>query len=299
MNPARWSVLTGAGRFTDPLLAETLCGGQAFRWYWLPEPGSWVGIWAHHVVFLHRQTDGHLAFASPTQSSAETVLQYLARGRSARWAASLPRRADPVLARLARRWAGLPVLAQPPGETLLAFLCSSNKRIPHIRAMLHLLAVRAGQPIPGTPFHALPDWARLADLSEPELRACSLGYRAAHVRQTARFLRKHPGWLDQTATLPYPEAHRHLLQLPGVGPKVADCCLLFGFGFGEAFPVDTWIHRALAESYPELASWPRPQLATFARIHFGPAAGLAQQWFFAQRRPPLQRPAPPASTLAP
>jgi N-glycosylase/DNA lyase len=90
--------------------------------------------------------------------------------------------------------------------------------------------------------------------------------------------------LNQIKHLSLSEARIALQQLPGVGPKVADCVLLFGYGFAEAFPVDTWIEKILKERYPELAKWNRSQLATFARIHFGRAGGLAQQWMFAEAR---------------
>lgn len=284
-----WTNLPAARGFTDAVLAEILIGGQAFRWFWQPKDQAWLGIWDRNVVRLRLGPDGALQYTSPTDTSPAEITAYLALGRSARWAAALPRRADPVLAAMAQRWSRLSILAQPPGETLLAFLCSSNKRIPHIRAMLHNLAVAFGRPLPQTSCHALPDWPTLAAVPEDALRRCALGYRAAHVHRTARFLHQNPGFLATIPKLAYPEAHHQLCQLPGVGPKVADCVLLFGFGFGQAFPVDTWIQRALADAYPELATWSRPAMATFARVHFGPAAGLAQQWFFAERRPPLQR----------
>jgi N-glycosylase/DNA lyase len=78
-------------------------------------------------------------------------------------------------------------------------------------------------------------------------------------------------------------AKARLLELPGVGEKVADCVLLFGAGRLEAFPVDTWVLKALARRYG-LDGWKPAQVAQFGRAHFGPLAGLAQQYLFAWER---------------
>jgi N-glycosylase/DNA lyase len=115
------------------------------------------------------------------------------------------------------------------------------------------------------------------------LRACLLGFRARYIAETARFLAANPGWLDETETLPYAAAKERLCLLPGVGEKVADCVLLFGAGRLEAFPVDVWILKTLARRYG-LDGWRTPHLTQFGRVHFGPLAGLAQQYLFAWER---------------
>jgi N-glycosylase/DNA lyase len=194
----------------------------------------------------------------------------------------LPWRTDAALAGRLRDWRGLRLLRQPTGEALLAFLCSSAKQIPHIAQLCENLAAQFGEPLWGG-VRALPSWARLAEVSEAELRACRLGYRAGFIHQTARRLMSEPGWEEKIKTAPYADAHAWLAELPGVGPKIADCVLLFGAGRFEAFPVDTWILRAMAERYG-LRGWRPAQVAQFGRAHFGPLAGLAQQFLFSGER---------------
>jgi N-glycosylase/DNA lyase len=177
---------------------------------------------------------------------------------------------------------GLRILRQPFGETLLGFVCSATKQIPQIKQMQALLATRHGRALPDGS-RALPTWTELAAVPEADLRACALGFRARHIAAIARFLAENPGWLDATEHAPYPEAKTRLLTLQGVGEKVADCVLLFGAGRLEAFPVDTWILKALARRY-DLADWKPAQVAHFGRTHFGPQAGLAQQYLFAYER---------------
>ena len=136
--------------------------------------------------------------------------------------------------------------------------------------------------------NALPTWDDLAGISETELRQCLLGFRAKYIAQTAQFLARHPGWLEETESLPYAAAKERLCSLPGVGEKVADCVLLFGAGRLEAFPVDVWILKTMAKRY-HLHGWKPAQVAQFGRVHFGPHAGLAQQFLFAWERQQARR----------
>ena len=277
------------------VLAETLDGGQAFRWRC--EGGIWTGVFADHVVRLSLDSNGHLRWSAPAALASDThpaLLRYLDLGRDPRELAdSLPWRSDAHLAACLAEFPGLRILRQPFGETLLGFLCSATKQIVQIKQMIALLAERHGtvivpdpSPIASRPSPAasrLPTWPELASIPEAELRACQFGFRARFIHQTAKFLAAHPGWLEATEILPYTEAKERLCSLPGVGEKIADCVLLFGAGRLEAFPVDTWILKAMAARYG-LHGWKPAQVAQFGRVHFGPLAGLAQQYLFAYER---------------
>ncbi len=280
-----WRPLPLPEPLAPPVLAEILDGGQAFRWHRSPD-GSWQGVWSDCVARLRLTAAGELLWSAP-QTLADAVASRLPTyvGASTDLAGlvdGLPWRSDAHLARCLQEFRGLRLLRQPLGETLLCFLCSATKQIPQIRQMVERLAQRHGREIvPG--FHRLPTWAELADVSEAALRSCRLGFRARHVRRTALFLAEHPAWLEQLELLPYAEAAARLCELPGVGAKVADCVLLFGAGRLEAFPVDTWILKAMAARYG-LEGWRPEQVARFGRVHFGPHAGLAQQYLFAWER---------------
>ncbi len=280
-----WAPLGLGHRFTAASLAETLDGGQAFRWRWQSEPAAWQGVFAEHVVQLRLSAGGALHFrsATPALRARDALHHYLAMAPQLDAAlARLPGASDPVLAATLAACPGLILLRQPFAETLLGFILSSTKRIPQIQQLCDTLASRFGPELaPG--LHGLPTWATLATVGEPELRRCALGFRARYVHETARRLAAEPGWLARVEALPYPEAKAALVTLPGVGEKVADCVLLFGAGRLEAFPVDVWILKTLAARYG-LAGWRPAQLAQFGRVHFGPLAGLAQQYLFASAR---------------
>jgi N-glycosylase/DNA lyase len=286
-----WQPLASQPPLTAAVLAEILDGGQTFRWTRHADE-TWQGIWSDRVVRLKLQSDGRLRWSAPAGPAARTgkmLSAYLGGGRDFRALAdTLPWRSDAHLARCLAAFPGLLIPRQPFGETLLCFLCSATKQIVQIKQMVALLAEHHGQPVgragsPPAPVHRLPTWAELSEIPEADLRACLLGFRARYISETARFLSARPGWLEETEQLPYADAKTRLLELPGVGEKVADCVLLFGAGKLEAFPVDTWILKAMTRHY-RLDGWSPAQVAHFGRAHFGPLAGFAQQYLFAWER---------------
>ena len=267
------------------VLAETLDGGQSFRWN-RTNDGEWLGVWDKCVARISQADDGSLRWSAPA-ALTDRVEQGLGRYFGTETALAeqtdhLPWRRDGHLAKCLKAFPNLRILRQPFGETLLCFLCSATKQIVQIKQMVALLARRHGHEIaPG--FNRLPTWDQLANLSELDLRGCLLGFRARYIHQTARFLAENPGWLAATEALPYPEAKIRLCSLPGVGEKVADCVLVFGANRLEAFPVDVWILRTMEHRYG-LAGWKPARVAEFGRAQFGALAGLAQQYLFAYER---------------
>lgn len=267
-------------------LAELLDGGQSFRWNRDTGDGVWIGTWGTHIARLTLNDGGTLCWSAPTAIAAKVgpeLIKYLSLDNDlAAQTDTLPWRSDPHLAACLKAFKGLRILRQPFGETLLCFLCSATKQIVQIKQIVALLAERHGTEILSGHWQ-LPTWDQLADVSEAALRDCKLGFRARHIHQTARFLAENPGWLTATENAPYAEARERLCTLPGVGEKVADCVLLFGAARLEAFPVDVWILKTMAQRYG-LTGWKPAQVAHFGRVHFGPLAGLAQQYLFAYER---------------
>lgn len=278
-----WRSLGSNNSFTELSLAETLDGGQSFRWE-TNESGLWQGAWNSRLIQLRLKGD-LLQWRSPRDLSVprEEVVRYLAVDTTYQSVIdALPWRSDPVLEDAIQCFRGLRILKQPLGETLFAFLLSSVKSIPQIKELCRNTARKYGDEIvPGV--HALPTWSQLAKVPEADLRKLKFGYRAKYVSETANRLAKEPDFLSIAEEAPYVNARALLMELPGVGGKVADCALLFGAGKLEAFPVDTWIAKALSARYG-LKDWNLDQLATFGRIHFGRYAGLAQQFLFSSER---------------
>jgi N-glycosylase/DNA lyase len=135
---------------------------------------------------------------------------------------------------------------------------------------------------------SFPTPQRLAACTEAELRACKMGFRAPSLLAAARQIDSGKFDLEKLRTLTYAEAKHELMTLRGVGAKIADCVLLFAYGFDSAFPVDVWIERALHELYFPRRRASDKRLRQFAATHFGPHAGYAQQYLFHYMRTKLK-----------
>ena len=264
-------------------LEESLLGGQSFSWSCLGDE-KWVGVIRRSVVHL-RWENGQLYWCAngPVPLSKKEIEDYLWLDDSYRKAVdALPWRSDQSLDQAIKKFSGLRVLRQPIDETLLVFLLSSAKSIPQIKQLRHRIHLNFGEDL-GEGLFAFPGWERLSKLSETEARKLGMGYRAKYLVGVAQYICQRQGWLEEVSELKYKEARSCLLELPGVGPKVADCVLLFGAGKSQAFPIDTWILQALERQYG-MKGWTMQQMQEFAGIHFGQHAGLAQQFLFSFQR---------------
>ena len=154
---------------------------------------------------------------------------------------------DDRLTEAISRHHGMRILAQDPWECLISFICSSASNITRITNNIESLCTAFGNEIfmDGYIRHTFPTPVELARSTNESLRDLGLGYRADYVVSTARMV--DSGNIDLMALyeMPYDEALEHLTMLDGVGDKVANCVLLFSLDKPEAFPVDTWIDKAL------------------------------------------------------
>lgn len=174
---------------------------------------------------------------------------------------------DPAMARAVAFAPGMRVLRQSPWETLCSFIISANNNIPRIQGIIQRLCELLGDPLDGG--YAFPTPERLAAATPEDLAPIRAGYRAAYLIDAAQRMTQGSLQLEPLYTSPLPEARKHLQQVKGVGPKVAECVLLYGFARAECVPVDVWIRRAIDALYP--AGIP-------AQIQ--PVAGLGQQYLF-------------------
>lgn len=281
--PGGGSVRLPAGNFD---LAATLNSGQVFHWSF--SDGTFHGLIGRTPVWIRQVTPEALETGA---AEAELVWNYLALDHDLElMRRTLPKR-DKHL-QLAFKFApGIRILRQPRWECLATFITSSLKQVAHIRQISLTLRERFGDLIPNPrgnkmPVHAYPTPEALAEAGEARLRACGLGYRAKFLHQTACRIAGDGYDLDHVATLRDDDALEKLCELPGVGPKIAQCTLLFSYGRLGVFPIDVWIERVLRELYfadtkDKVTS---RALREFAQEHFGPYRGYAQQWIFHHAR---------------
>jgi N-glycosylase/DNA lyase len=265
----------------DYHLAATLTCGQAFRWQQLDR--WWIGVIGTRWVRLRSEPGSITAETVEPVADWDWLTHYLQLqvdlGEVLRaFPDDEPMRAAVATCR------GLRLLRQDPWECLASFILSSTKQIVQIRQIITLLCERYGEPLPVVPgwppASAFPSPARLARATETELRACKMGFRAPYLRTTAGIIAGGQCDLERLRELPVEVARAELIKLPGVGRKIADCVLLFAYGYPSAFPVDVWVMKALRQLYFPRRRVSLQRLHQFAATHFGPSAGYAQQYLF-------------------
>lgn len=255
-------------------LALSVSCGQAFRWH------ESNGVWSAPVgnAVWHVAQKGDMLYYSG--ASEEEIIHYFA----------LDRDLDEILADIDRdelihqavvKCRGLRILRQPKWECLVSYICATCANIPGIRMRIENLSRRFGKPLDDG-YYSFPT---PEELSAPinEIRCCKVGYRDAYICDAVNQICK-TDFLERVAHLSYSEAKTELMQIKGVGQKVADCVLLFSFEKYEAVPVDVWIERILRTKYigsEKKLSYAKAE--EFAQIHFGRYAGYAQEYLFGMR----------------
>ena len=187
---------------------------------------------------------------------------------------------------------GLRIIRQPKWECLATFICSSMKQVAHIRQISFALRKRFGEQrkIGKHLVYIFPLAGRLARASEKELRECKLGYRAKNLRATAQLVSRGEANLEAWSALADAELRRQLCVLPGVGPKIANCVMLFAYERLRAFPIDVWIERVLRQQYfPHRKKMTAQRLREFSETYFGEHGGYAQQYLFHHARKVTRR----------
>lgn len=262
-------------------LAETLSSGQAFRWRL--RDGAWEGVVAGRWVRLSSNGAAIHARAAVAVSEWHWLREFLQLDVNLASVLQTFPDDEPMRAAV-DACRGLRLLRQDPWECLASFILSSTKQIVQIQQIVGLLCERFGDRIPaltaaGFDF-SFPSAERIAALEEEDLRACKMGFRAPYLLASARLMASRQLDLESLRSADVSVAREQLMELPGVGRKIADCVLLFAYGFPTAFPVDVWVIKALRHLYFPKRRPKAKRLLHFSETHFGPNAGYAQQYLF-------------------
>lgn len=178
---------------------------------------------------------------------------------------------------------GIRIVKQEPWETLISFIISQNKQIPHIKKIVETLSSKYGDYIcnyNGKEIFAFPTVDQLSKVSEEELRECKVGFRAPYIMDACNKVKDGTIDFNKLRYLPTKEASEVLMKIKGVGEKVADCVLLFSLGKIDVFPTDVWIKRVVESKYFNGKERSKKEILEFANKKFGDVAGYAQQYLF-------------------
>ncbi len=248
-------------------LPLTLDCGQCFRWA-EAEDGRWHCVVKNKSVYAEI-SDGKLIITGDADEQFWREYFDLDRDYDA-ICKSLS--ADKWLSKAIGVYPGIRILKQEPWEALCSFIISQNNNIPRIKGIISRLCCLFGDDLGNGDF-TFPSARLIAEKSVEDLAPLRAGFRAKYIIDAARKVASGEVSFERIISAPMDEARAELQKISGVGPKVAECALLYGFGRVEAFPVDVWVRRIMQELYPEGL----PEATQGVE-------GIAQQYLFHWRR---------------
>lgn len=272
-------IITGIDDFD---LDHIFDSGQCFRWC-KEGDGSYTGV-AHKKIINVNYINHRIILSNTTLKDYREIWKnYFDLDRDYGKIKKELSEKDPILAQAISFGKGMRILNQDKWETTISFIISQNNNIPRIKKCIESICQSFGEYLGeyrGKDHYAFPDPEVIAGLSLSDLDICRLGYRAKYILETAKAIYKDRGAaLNQLGEAEMGQAQAYLQSLCGVGPKVANCIMLFSMGKSESFPIDVWVKRVMNRVYSIDENDSAAMLA-YASEHFSRYGGIAQQYLF-------------------
>jgi N-glycosylase/DNA lyase len=255
--------------------------GQAFRWH-VEKDLSYTTIAYGKVINVRKEENDVILSNTSLEDFNNIWYNYFDLGRDySKIKEELSK--DPILEEAIKFGEGIRILNQEPFEMVISFIISANNQIPRIKKSIELLSKGFGEYIGrynDKEYYSFPTSDKLSQADPLDLKEnYKVGFRGERIVETSRII--HRGELDLNSiySLSREDGKELLMSLPGVGPKVSDCILLFAFNKDEAFPVDVWVKRVMEHFYLKEDTNVK-KIGNHAERIFGTLAGFAQQYLF-------------------
>ena len=264
--------------------------GQCFRWN-KEKDGSYIGVVNNNVIKVTKN-ENEIIFKSVGEDNLkELVTYYFDLERDYDAIKEKLSKIDENMKKSIEYGKGIRILNQDLWETIISFIISANNNIPRIKGIIDRMSKAYGKEIifEGKNYYTFPTVDELSKASVEDLRELGLGFRDVRVYETTKIIKEKQVDLDYLSKeKDFNKVRDVLLTLPGVGPKVADCILLFSsLKRWEAFPIDVWVRRVMNELYignEDETKVKKEQIEKIAYEKFGSLAGIAQQYLFYWKR---------------
>ena len=264
--------------------------GQCFRWN-LEDDGSYTGVVAENVLNVKRVQDDIIIKGICSDNIKDVCTKYFDLNTNYEEIKEKLSIIDNNLKISIEYGQGIRILYQDVWEALISFIISANNNIPRIKGIIEKLSKKYGKEIKwnNKSYYTFPTPEELSKASVKDLRLLGLGFRDTRVYETTKMVQEKQIGLDNLQEIEdINKLREELLKFPGVGPKVADCIMLFSMKKYGVFPIDVWVKRVMTELYfdidKEKSNLSNKKILEFAENKFGDLAGLAQQYLFYWRR---------------
>ena len=262
--------------------------GQCFRWNEEPD-GSYTGIFGHNVLNVKEEKD--IVITGICNGDIEDICKnYIDLDRNYEEIKETLSLIDDNMKESIKYGEGIRILNQDLWEMIISFIISANNNIPRIKGIIERMSAKYGQEIKfrGTSYYTFPTIDELSQASVKDLKDLGLGFRDRYVYETTKKIKEGKINLENLKQEPTNEVRKQLLTLTGVGPKVADCIMLFStLKRFDVFPVDVWVRRVMNDLYihnEDETKVNKKQIQEIARDKFGALEGIAQQYLFYWKR---------------
>lgn len=263
-------------------LTQTLECGQCFRFYKQAE-NDYV-IVAYKNLLHIKQEDNKLIFYNCNEDMVRKVwIPYFDLDRDYSEIKEYLLKQDNKLERAIKEKYGVRILNQEFHEMLISFIISQNKQIPHIKQLVMRISENYGEylgTVNGMDFYSFPDIVALEKITEEDFRKMKTGFRASYLRDAVCRLGDGRISIESMVGLSENETRKKLMEIKGVGEKVANCVMLFSLGFRAAFPIDVWVKRIMENLYFDGKDTSKEEIQEFASKLYGEYGGYAQQYLF-------------------
>ena len=264
--------------------------GQCFRWN-IEDDGSYTGVFKRNVINVKMQNNGILFKGICEDNIIPTIIDYFDLERDYKLIKSKLSKVDGNMKESIKYGQGIRILNQDLWETIISFIISANNNIPRIKGIIERLSKKYGDKIVynGKEYYTFPTAEQLKDVSVEEFRELGLGFRDIRLYETTKMVLNKEVDIDNLHNIKDTNIVRdELLKLSGVGPKVADCILLFStLKRFDVFPIDVWVRRVMNDLYihkEKEQDVSKKEILKIANDKFGDLEGLAQQYLFYWRR---------------
>ena len=264
--------------------------GQCFRWN-KQEDGSYTGVFKNNVLNVKKNKDEIIFEGICENEIQQTVENYFDLNRNYEKIKEQLSKIDQNMKKSIEYGNGIRILNQDLWETIISFIISANNNIPRIKGIIERLSEKYGDEIKykGNKYYTFPTPEQLKNVTVEEYRRLGLGFRDIRLYETTKMILNKQVDIGNMKNNPNTiEVREELLKLSGVGPKVADCILLFSdLKRFEVFPIDVWVRRVMNDLYiknEDETKVNKKQIEKIANEKFGDLAGLAQQYLFYWRR---------------
>lgn len=263
--------------------------GQCFRWN-KEKDGSYTGVFKNNVLNV-KEENGKIKFQGICEGNIENIVkEYFDLNTDYMKIKETLSKVDEYLEESIKFGKGIRILNQDLWEVLISFIISANNNIPRIKGIVERIAKQYGREIiyNGKSYYTFPKPDELAKATVEDLRKLGLGFRDKRVYETTQKIKNGEINLNELVEIKDTNKIREILEtLPGVGPKVADCILLFGLKRFEVFPIDVWVRRIMNDLYiknEDETKVNKKEIETLAKTKYAELAGIAQQYLFYWKR---------------